>query len=272
MSMKPIFRVSTIASLCGYNVYTNKDKSKLVDLLYHSYSKLYDISNVNYKNNDQLFSDLIEKSLELKIIIDENKKKNLTDTTTLKNNINQIISSIDTNLYTEDELIFLDGQINKLFTTRYGTFNENNTIELLKSKHNIEVLGNNEETYSKEYSDFIIEGHIDGHAIINDVKTLIEIKNRKNKLFKSVVKYEEVQVLFYLQILGLKKAILVEQFNKNIHINEYNTIDKQLYLDCINRLHQICDFYKVLHEEPELRIQIFEEKNYDILSMYMFWM
>jgi hypothetical protein len=270
--MKPVFRVSTIASLCGFNVYSNKDKSKIVDLLFHSYSKIYDTTNINYKNNDQLFNELIDKSPKLKEMINENKKINLTDTTTLKKNIADIISSIDTTLYNEDELIFLDGQINKLFTTRYGTFNENNTIELLKSDHNIEVLGNNEETYSKEYSDFIVEGHIDGHAIINDVKTLIEIKNRKNKLFKNIVLYEEIQVLFYLQILGLKKAILVEQYNKNLYINEYNTLNKQLYLDCVNRLHQISDFFKVLHEEPELRVQIFEEKKYDILPMFLFWM
>ena len=55
-----------------------------------------------------------------------------------------------------------------------------------------------------------IEERPDGSRI------LVEIKNRTNRLFRSVPEYEFIQVQVYLQLLGLVHARLVEQYNNQI--------------------------------------------------------
>ena len=47
-------------------------------------------------------------------------------------------------------------------------------------------------------------------------RVLVEIKNRTNRLFRSVPEYEFIQVQVYLQLLGLVHARLVEQYNSQI--------------------------------------------------------
>ena len=47
-------------------------------------------------------------------------------------------------------------------------------------------------------------------------RTLVEIKNRTNRLFKQVVEYEYIQVQVYLKMLGLVHARLVEQYNSQV--------------------------------------------------------
>jgi hypothetical protein len=44
----------------------------------------------------------------------------------------------------------------------------------------------------------------------------VEIKNRTNRLFRRVVDYEFIQIQVYLQMLGLVRARLVEQYNSQV--------------------------------------------------------
>jgi hypothetical protein len=54
----------------------------------------------------------------------------------------------------------------------------------------------------------------------------VEIKNRTRALFGDVRPYEMIQVQTYLQMLGLEKARLVEQFNKETSSKDIVRDDK----------------------------------------------
>eukprot|EP01038_Epipyxis_sp_PR26KG_P005188 gene5188-7220_t len=77
--------------------------------------------------------------------------------------------------------------------------------------------------------EFVIVGKIDRIEIQDDQsKVLVEIKNRMNRLFKTLRDYEKIQVMTYLKLVGLTKAKLVEQFDSNTHTIDINW-DEDLY-------------------------------------------
>ncbi len=62
---------------------------------------------------------------------------------------------------------------------------------------------------------FQLVGKIDRLNVEEDgSKTLIEIKNRVNRLFYKVKDYENIQVQCYLQLLDLERAKLIEHYKK----------------------------------------------------------
>lgn len=66
-------------------------------------------------------------------------------------------------------------------------------------------------------NNFVIVGKVDRIEVGPDgSRTLVEIKNRTNRLFKQVVEYEYIQVQVYLKMLGLVHARLVEQYNSQV--------------------------------------------------------
>ena len=64
---------------------------------------------------------------------------------------------------------------------------------------------------------FVVCGKIDRIEEKEDgSRVLVEIKNRTNRLFRRVVDYEFIQIQVYLQMLGLVRARLVEQYNSQV--------------------------------------------------------
>lgn len=69
---------------------------------------------------------------------------------------------------------------------------------------------------------FQLVGKIDRLNIESDgSRTLIEIKNRVNRLFYTVKEYENIQVQCYLQLLDLEHAKLIEHYKKG---NQLHTL------------------------------------------------
>jgi hypothetical protein len=60
----------------------------------------------------------------------------------------------------------------------------------------------------------------------------VEIKNRTNRLFRRVVEYENIQIQVYLQMLGLVRARLVEQYNNQIASHDIDR-DEELWENII---------------------------------------
>ena len=68
---------------------------------------------------------------------------------------------------------------------------------------------------------FVITGKVDRIEVGSDgSRTLIEIKNRTRGFFRSLREYENVQIQVYLQMLGLHKAKLIEQYNSSTNTIE----------------------------------------------------
>ena len=69
---------------------------------------------------------------------------------------------------------------------------------------------------------FQLVGKIDRLELDEDGKmTLIEIKNRVNRLFNCVKEYEHIQVQTYLKLLDLENAKLIEQYRDKQTMNTF---------------------------------------------------
>ena len=133
----------------------------------------------------------------------------------------------------------------KMVYTNHGTRSEDTTADLDES-----ALHKDETFYSHkittiEGTSYEIVGRIDRYQLNEDgTKTLVEIKNRTKCLFKKVRDYEMIQVQTYLQMLGLSKARLVEQYNQermsySIDVNHDQWND--------NIVPKLTEFCKTLH-------------------------
>lgn len=121
---------------------------------------------------------------------------------------------------------FITSNINK----KRGIRNESKIINTYSKRNKTTVTDNNLTLYKlplieinkddKLYK-FVITAKIDG--IEND--TLIEIKNRRNRLFGKIPEYEQVQLEIYLRILKLNTAKLIENYNDTTNEHLYNCND-----------------------------------------------
>jgi Fe-S cluster biogenesis protein NfuA len=71
-------------------------------------------------------------------------------------------------------------------------------------------------------------------------RVLVEIKNRTNRLFRSVPEYEFIQIQVYLQMLGLVHARLIEQYNNQVLSHEV-TRDEEMWInEILPELEKFC--------------------------------
>lgn len=63
----------------------------------------------------------------------------------------------------------------------------------------------------------LVCGRVDG--VTADGQTLVEVKCRMKRLFRRVYEYEKTQVQAYMHMSGLRKAVLVEEYGGEIHVN-----------------------------------------------------
>jgi PD-(D/E)XK nuclease superfamily len=124
----------------------------------------------------------------------------------------------------------------KIYTT-HGTRSEDQTADKVQADENVRLVRDNSfynyDICEKDDARFVITGKIDRIEEHEDgTRTLVEIKNRTNRLFNKVVDYEMVQVQVYLQMLGLVRARLVEQYNTQVKSHDL-TRDDDMWDDVI---------------------------------------
>lgn len=124
----------------------------------------------------------------------------------------------------------------KIYTT-HGTRSEDQTADKVQADENVRLVRDNSfynyDVCEMEDARFVITGKIDRIEEHEDgTRTLVEIKNRTNRLFNKVVEYEMVQVQVYLQMLGLVRARLVEQYNTQVKSHDV-TRDDEMWDDVI---------------------------------------
>ena len=136
----------------------------------------------------------------------------------------------DTKLVSE----FITSTINK----SRGIKNEDKIIKDYNNKNQTYVTDNNSKFYRYKLFEDLKKYNINIVAKIDglDKGCLIEVKNRRNRLFNKIVEYEKVQLEIYLRILDITDAKLVENYNNTFveHIytrddNFWNLIKERLY-------------------------------------------
>ena len=77
-------------------------------------------------------------------------------------------------------------------------------------KYNTKIIVNKCYKRKSLYQDnnykFVLIGEVDGFL---DDGTIVEIKNRKNRLFKRIYNYEKVQMYAYLYLWNRDRCILI---------------------------------------------------------------
>jgi hypothetical protein len=142
---------------------------------------------------------------------------------------------------------YYDGMARKAL----GSAEEATVQTLYKKKTGKSIQENNSKTFSKRYKTanqhhFEIRGKIDGLVTDFDEKQrpflkLIEIKNRTNNLFGGIPFYEKIQLEFYLNVLDLDNAELVERLRDDMNIIPYIRNEK-LYRKTLKSLSRVVDY------------------------------
>ena len=110
----------------------------------------------------------------------------------------------------------VDDALRKSAYTSYGNVAESEVFKYIRDVLKVDIVDDStfynqplgEVTTPYGTFKYFIGGKIDG--ITRDGKTLVEIKNRVNRLFGRPPVYENIQVQTYLHLLDIDKAFLVE--------------------------------------------------------------
>jgi hypothetical protein len=121
-----------------------------------------------------------------------------------------------------------------------GIQEESNIINTFEINNNTQVEKRNDEVYNLFLEGIKIYGKIDGFS---DGK-LVEVKNRRNRLFRVVPIYEKVQCEIYMKMLNITECIHVERFDEKDIITEYKS-DEKLILKIKEGLRK----YKTLYNQ-----------------------
>lgn len=158
----------------------------------------------------------------------------------------------------------VDDAIRKTTYTAYGNAQESKVFDYVRetlgidADEDLDFYKSQAGVVENEHGSFpwFIGGKIDG--ITRDRRTLIEIKNRVNRLFRIIPQYESIQVQVYLQLLGLDKAILVEclktkehnVLRENVNVISVNRDSEKWEADIAPRLEGFVDFViRLIHDE-----------------------
>ena len=266
---------SELAIITGHNKY--EDIGEIILKLWkRNYNEDYD-ETVKYLSKI-LNTELKEESPEeyLEHISKKNNIKNVSE------NLNECLKSSNVKeLQTKQQTIIkqfesldksekkkLKECIIKKTNTNFGTKYENSAIvkymEQTGDKVNTVNKFFKKELFQTKNNLWSIGGKIDG-IIYNDdkSKTLVEVKNRVSKLFYTVRDYEKVQILTYMNILGLTNAKLVESLKKDndCNINIINIEFDYLFWEneVENKLAKfIKNFEKIMRDETK-KIELLKE-------------
>lgn len=201
--MKPIFYASKIASYIGENPYESIDTC--LDKLRYTYLRKLGYPVVSPTPKE----DYLEKyySYQLNNVPKEN----------IPLKIKEISDLIQTSTLDRDEQQFHIKIVNSCGNRIIGQRSEMDIIHLIEDKFNITITENNMKLYCKPFENFTISGKCDGFIYQdNNIRILVEIKNRINKLSGRVPPYEYVQLQMLMLLTDTTQAILYEYYDHNI--------------------------------------------------------
>ena len=156
-------------------------------------------------------------------VIEKAKTKAFTNRETkIKNEIEKVRTKVnsDPKLSQVQKAEVIEHVRSKVSTT-HGIRNEDQTADTVTEKEGAR-LSRDEAFYDLDVCTidgipFCVTGRVDRIEECPDgSRVLVEIKNRMNRLFRSVPEYENIQIQVYLRMLGLGRARLVEQYNTQV--------------------------------------------------------
>ena len=241
---KVIIGASSVSSAIGVGF---KKQPELVEELWNKYSP----KTFEGLTKDEAAIEVINSNeATIKILKDavEFKSDGSTD---VNQKVRALYHQIEHSGLESKDIIMAKDYIRKTLFTNHGTRNEDKTADLDDA-----ILVRDDTFYSYDICTiegtlYQIVGRIDRIQMNDDgSRTLVEIKNRANKLFGRVRDYENVQCQTYLQMLkDIKYCRLVEQFNdeRKSYLIEKN--DEHWKNQVVPKLQNFCEhFHSMLSE------------------------
>ena len=241
---KVIIGASSVASAIGIGF---KRQPELIEELWKKYSP-------------KTFEGQTKEEKALQILnSNPNVEKILTDvenfrseiSTDVEQKIRAVYHQIEHSGMEPKDMVVAKDHLRKTLYTNHGTRNEYKTADADSANLIEDDTFYNMDICTIEGTLYQIVGRIDRIQLNdNGTKTLVEIKNRANKLFGRVRDYEEVQCQTYLQMLkDIGYCRLVEQYNdeRRGYLIEKN--DKKWNEGIMPKLQNFCElFHSMLSE------------------------
>ena len=267
--MELIISISQISILTGHNIYqsqrdylinfwkkTNKD-----DFLNYQ-----QITNFEIKDHKTVFNNIAKKH-KLDIHDDLYKCYKSKNTNDLDNNKKALLAKVE-NLNEKDKKEITES-IKNLSNTRFGVKNEDDVSKIYEKMMNCTITKDNLFVKKNiiENDKFTIKlgGKIDG--INKENNTIIEIKNRMNKLFHELRGYEKVQLMCYLHLFQSEKGYLVEAFKKKdgTDVNIIECLYDKIMMDkIIQVLNDFGNYYINFLNNHDLKIQLLTNEEFEL--------
>lgn len=149
------------------------------------------------------------------------------------------------------DMVVAKDHIRKTLYTNHGTTNEYKTADADKAKLIEDDTFYKIDICTIEGTLYQIVGRIDRIQMNEDgSRTLVEIKNRANKLFGRVRDYEEIQCQTYLQMLGdIGYCRLIEQYNDDRKSYLIQRDDDKWNDMIMPKLQDFCEFFHSMLSE-----------------------
>jgi hypothetical protein len=210
-----------------------KYESKLITKRQHTtllnkISKEMDGVKLQAESFDKRINDIsLTQQQKLEMIVDESIMKNLQskdiDTDVKKEMFNTAIDSLNLTEAQKKEY----GKAGESFINKtHGTLKEDDAIALFEQKYKVK-LDTSQEFFKKRLNvrsdsfEWLICGKVDGlyrDPVNVENNYLVEVKNRTKSFFTTLRDYEKTQIQFYMWMLNIPQAKLVEKKDNKIRV------------------------------------------------------
>lgn len=235
-----VIKASDVAACVGLHSY--KSRGEVMDEMW---KKNYPTTFTGETREDRNLR-AVEQSKEAQNMLNavlSLKPKNSDEVKELVQVSCDIIKASD-NITKENKALVCD-HIRKMVYTTHGTNSEDNTADLDESELHKDDKFYTYSVMNIKDTSYEIVGRIDRYQLMEDgSKQLVEIKNRAKGLFNKVRIYEMIQVQTYLQMLDLKDARLIEQYNNE---RKHYMIERDQTSWDENIMPKLTEFCKTLH-------------------------
>lgn len=270
--MELVLTISQISILTGHNIYQSK-RDYLINFWKKTnaedYEKYKDLTRFELKDHKTVFQNISKKN-NLELSADLHKCYNSKNAVELDKNKKELLEKVK-NLNEKDKKEITDSILN-LSNTRFGVKNETDVCKIYEEMMNCQITKDNLFVKQKIIEDkknkfsIILGGKIDG--MNKKDGTIIEIKNRMNKLFYELRGYEKVQLMCYLHLFKAEKGFLVEAFKKSegIDINIIEcTYDKEMMTKIICVLNDFGKYYMKFLKNHSMKLELLNNEEFEVI-------
>jgi len=241
---KVIIGASSIASTIGVGF---KKMPELISELWKKYSP----QTFEGQTKDDKAIEVINSSESAKKILGDAEGFKSESSTDVNQKIRALYHQIEHSDLEPKDMVVAKDHIRKTLFTNHGTRNEDKTANTDSANLVEDDTFYTYDICTIEGTLYQIVGRVDRIQMNEDgTRTLVEIKNRANKLFGRVRDYEAVQCQTYLQMLkDIQYCRLIEQFNDEKKGYLIEKDDEKWTKQIIPKLENFCEhFHSMLSE------------------------